>query len=108
MTDKEKGFLLLTCSFGDEKRPKLTVAQFRVLAQRVAAADMPKEERELTAEDLKSLGYGTEMAARIVALLGQDDVLEHYLNRGYRAGCRCISGISNLYPLRVRKKLGLE
>lgn len=108
MTEKEKGFLLLTCPLGDDKRPRLTVAQFRVLAQRVASADMPKEERELTAQDLKDLGYGADMADRILALLEEDDVLEHYLNRGYRAGCRCISRISNLYPLRVRQKLGLE
>jgi len=108
MTEKEKGFLLLTCSLGDGKRPKLTVAQFRVLAQRVVAMDVPQVERELTAADLKNLGYGAEMAGRIVALLEQEDVLDHYLNRGYRAGCRCISRISNLYPLRVRKKLGLE
>lgn len=108
MTDKEKGFLLLTCPFGDEKRPRLTVAQFRVLAQRVAAMGGPKEERELDGNDLKALGYGSDMAARIVMLLEDGDVLEHYLSRGYRAGCRCISRISSEYPLRVRQKLGLD
>ena len=108
MTDKEKGFLLLTCSLGDEKRPRLTVAQFRVLAQRVAAMDAPKEERELDAGDLRALGYGAEMADRILALLEDDAILEHYLSRGFRSGCQCISRISAAYPLRVRQKLGLE
>lgn len=108
MTDKEKGFLLLTSHLGDGTRPRLTVAQFRVLAQRVAAMDVPREERELNVTDLKALGYGADMASRIVALLDEDDVLEHYLNRGYRTGCRCISRISGEYPLRLRQKLGLE
>lgn len=108
MTEKEKGFLLLTCSLGDEKRPRLTVAQFRILAQRVSAMDVPKEERDLNIADLKALGYGDTMADRIVALLEDGVVLDHYLNRGYRDGCRCISRISGEYPLRVRKKLGLD
>ena len=51
MTDKEKGFLLLTSPLGDEKRPRLTAAQFRVLAKRVAAMDAPKEPRELNIGD---------------------------------------------------------
>lgn len=108
MTEKEKGFLLLTSPLGDEKRPRLTVAQFRVLAQRVAAMDAPKEERELNVSDLKALGYGPEMADRILSLLEDEAVLEHYLRRGYRAGCQCISRISAAYPLRIRQKLGLE
>lgn len=108
MTDKEKGFLLLTSPLGDEKRPRLTAAQFRVLAQRVAAMDAPKETRELNIGDLKALGYSVDMASRILALLDDEAVLEHYLNRGYRSGCRCISRISSLYPLRVRQKLSLD
>lgn len=108
MTDKEKGFLLLTSPLGDENRPRLTVAQFRVLAQRVEAMDAPKEERDLSADDLKALGYGTEMAGRILALLDDGEMLDYYLNRGNRAFCRCISRISAAYPLRVRQKLGLE
>ncbi len=108
MTEQEKGFLLLTSPLGDEKRPKLSVAQFRVLAQRVAAMDMPKEERELDAADLKALGYGADMARRILALLDDEDVLAHYLNRGAQAGCQCISRISPAYPLRARQRLGLE
>lgn len=108
MTEKEKGFLLLTCPLGDQKRPRLTVAQFRVLAQRVADMDVPMQARELDASDLTALGYGDEMAGRILALLDDGAVLDHYLNRGFRAGCRCISRISTEYPLRVRQKLGLE
>ncbi len=108
MTDKEKGFLLLTGCLGDPGRQRLTAAQFRILAQRVAAMERPREERELTAEDLKALGYGSDMAQRIVMLLEDDAVLEHYLSRGYRAGCQCISRISGVYPLRVRQKLGLD
>lgn len=108
MTDKEKGFLLLTSPLGDPNRPRLSTAQFRALAQRVAAMDCPKEERELDENDLKALGYGADMAARILRLLDEGDVLEHYLSRGFRSGCRCISRISSLYPLRVRQKLGLD
>ena len=108
MTDKEKGFLLLTSPLGDPDRLRLSTAQFRVLAQRVAAMDTPREERELDEGDLKALGYGPDMAARILRLLDDGDVLEHYLSRGFRSGCRCISRISSLYPLRVRQKLGLD
>lgn len=108
MRPTERGFLLLTCPMGDADRPVLTTAQFRVLANRAAQMEKPLEQRDLTREDILSLGYGAEFAGRVIELLSQEDVLEHYLRRGAKAGCQAISRITEAYPLRLRKQLGLD
>ena len=71
---------------------------------------MEREEadRDLTAGDLSALGYGREMAEHIVHLLDQEDVLDHYLSRGRRAGCTPVTRVSTEYPLLLRKNLGLD
>lgn len=108
MNQRERGFLLLTSSLGDPQRSPLSVAQFRVLAERVAAAERITEQRDLEVRDLTALGYGREMAERIVHLLSDGDVLEHYLQRGQRFGCGCVSRVSEGYPVLLRKRLGLD
>ena len=108
MNAREWGFLLLTCMLGDPERRPLSVAQFRTLAERVAASERSTEQRELEARDLRALGYGREMAERILHLLSDEDVLEHYLRRGQRSGCVPVSRVSEGYPSVLRKRLGLE
>lgn len=108
MRGPERGFLLLTSVLGDPGRKKLTTAQMRVLAERAWQLDITDEERDLTEEDFLSLGYGRPMAQRIVSLLSQEDVLDHYLSRARRSGCVPLTRISEGYPLQIRRKLELD
>lgn len=108
MTGPERGFLLLTSHLGNPMRRPLTVVQFRVLAERMQGAMGNSEDRDLVHEDLKALGYGTEMAERIADLLSEEELLDHYLRKAERLGCVPITRISEGYPLVVRKRLGLE
>lgn len=108
MTARERGFLLLSSHLGEPRRKPLTTAQLRMLADRVAASDMPLEDRELEPADLTALGYGPELAKRIVALLSEEDVLDYYLRKGEVLGCRPITRVSENYPLHLRKRLGLD
>jgi predicted Rossmann fold nucleotide-binding protein DprA/Smf involved in DNA uptake len=105
---REQGFLLLTSHLGDPQRKVLTVAQLRNLFLRVQAADAPTQDRELTCEDITALGYDRETAMRILELLSQQEQLDWYVKRGYKAGCIPISRISPQYPVALRKKLGLD
>ena len=108
MNPRERGFALLASHLGDPGRRPLTAPQLRVLAQRIRELEMDDPQRDLTAEDLTALGYGREMAGRILALLDQEDVLDHYLSRGRRAGCIPVTRVSAGYPLLMRKNLGLD
>lgn len=108
MNAKERGFLLLTSQLGDPDRKPLTVAQFRTLAGRVAQMKTPEQSRELTQEDIISLGYDRNMATRIVQLLQEGERLERYLQRGEKLDCIPISRLSAAYPLAVHKRLGLD
>ena len=108
MTPREEGFLLLGSFLGNPARRPLTTAQLRTLALRMAAADKPLQDRELTPSDLIPLGYGEEMATRIVALLEETELLRHYLTRGNRENAYPITRVSPGYPLRLRKALGLD
>lgn len=108
MNPREKGFLLLGSHLGDPYRKPLPPVQLRTLAQRVQAMEKPAENRELTQKDLISLGYGQEMATRILSLLGQEDVLDYYLHRAKQAGCTPLTWVSAGYPGLLRKRLGLD
>ena len=108
MTGLETGFLLLTCRLGNPDRKVLTMAQMRTLAQRVRDIAIDDADRDLTAADLTALGYGQEMAERIVALLNEQALLNVYLRRAAKTGCVPISRISEPYPLELRKRLGLD
>ena len=87
MNPREKGFLLLTSHLGNPDRKVLSTAQLRILADRVQHMPRPREDRNLTASDLMALGYGRDMALRILALLDEEELLEHYVNKGVRLGC---------------------
>ena len=106
MNARERGFLLLTSHLGDPERKPLTTAQVRVLAERVRGMEAPSEERELEARDLAALGYGPEMAERILTLLEGEALLDHYLRRGRKLGCVPIPRGAERYPRRLRRKLG--
>lgn len=108
MTAAEAGFLLLTCDFGNPGRKPLTVSQLRILATRMQTAEPLQEQRELTESDLLALGYSQTMAQRIVTLLADEKLLEHYLRKGKKCHCQPLSRISQGYPLRLHKKLGLD
>lgn len=108
MRAPERGFLLLSSHLGEKRRNPLTTAQLRNLADRVRGAEMPGEDRELEPADLMALGYGAEMAKRIVSLLAEADVLDYYLKKGEVLGCTPVTRVSENYPLHLRKRLGLD
>jgi len=100
--------LLLTSHLGDLERKCLTVPQFRVLAQRVREAESQQDMRDLVPGDLVRLGYGREMAQRIVGLLEEEWRLNAYLSRGRLAGCKVVTRISEEYPQALRVGLSLD
>ena len=108
MNPREAGFLLLSSQLGNPERRPLTTAQLRTLADRVTAWNVPEQERDLTAADLTGLGFGWEIADRIVRLLNEEDVLAHYLHHGYKLDCIPVTRVSEGYPLILRKRLGLD
>ena len=105
MRATERGFLLLTSPLGDPLRKPLTVAQFRTLAKRVQQIEKPTEQRDLTLADLTALGYEQDFAYRLLHLLSQEDLLDHYLRRAAAAGCVPIARIGQDYPAVLREKL---
>lgn len=108
MNAGERGFLLLTSQLGNPDRKPLTDAQLRMLTERMRFAQRDTQDRELRSEDLMALGYGREMADRIVSLLGDEELLRWYLQRGEKAGCVPITRVSSGYPVVLRKRLGGE
>ena len=106
MTPGERGFLLLTSHLGDPQRRPLTSVQLRTLAQRVRNAEMQTDPRELVPGDLLQLGYGEDEAVRIVSLLDDEELLEHCLRRGQKAGCVPLTRLSEAYPRSLRLRLG--
>lgn len=108
MTAGERGFLLLTSQLGDPQRKPLSDAQLRMLTQRMGLAERISEQRDLTPADLAALGYGREMAQRIVELLGDEEPLKWYLRQGEKAGCVPLTRVSEGYPAQLRQRLGGE
>ena len=108
MTGAERGFLLLTSHLGNPGRKVLTTAQLRALAARMQSAEKPEQDRELTEKDLLVLGCDREMARRIVGLLAEEDVLDHYLSRAARMDCYPITRANGAYPVLLRQRLGLD
>ncbi|MBQ8769250.1 MAG: DNA-protecting protein DprA [Oscillospiraceae bacterium] len=108
MRAAERGFLLLSSCLGDPMRKPLTTAQMRILSDRAWKMDFPTEQRELEMADLIALGYGRPMAARILKLLDDGVVLDHYLQIARRKDCIPLTRISEKYPLVLRQRLALE
>ena len=108
MNPRERGFLLLTSHLGDPDRRPLSPAQLRMLASRVQMGESISTDREMTAADLIALGYGRDMAAQILRLLEQEDLLDHYLRRAQKQDCVPVTRVSDHYPLLLRQRLGLD
>ena len=108
MNAREEGFLLLSSTLGNPERKILTTAQLRTLAMRMTARSHPETERELTAADLMAIGYGSEMAERILSLLEDLPLLRHYHAKGWQADCTPITRVSRGYPVHLRGRLGLD
>jgi len=108
LTGPERGFLLLSSHLGNPERKPLTTAQLRTLADRMRYGPRLPEERDLRAGDLTALGYGSDMARRILSLLNEEDLLDHYLTRGLRQGCVPVTRVSSGYPGMLRQRLGLD
>ena len=81
MNAREQGFLLLTSELVPGRKT-LTVPQLRTLGQRVSQAPWTEFDRDLTLSDLQALGYGRELAQRILILLEDRELLEYYCHRG--------------------------
>ncbi len=108
MTGADRGFLLLTSHLGNPERNPLTVAQFRQLTLRMQQNKDPHSDRELKQEDILALGYDKAYAERILTLLSETELLEHYLARGKRHGCFPVTRANPAYPAGLRQKLGLD
>ena len=108
LTAREEGFLLLTSQLGNPERKVLTSTQLRELTRRVAAAPRTDGARELEPGDLAALGYGPEMAMRILSLLGERELMKYYVNQGKKAGCIPVTRVSPGYPAVLRQRLGGE
>lgn len=108
MTGAEYGFLLLTSKLGNPDRKPLTVAQFRELFLRSEQMERKEETRNVTASDLLAMGYGPQMAEHIVELLGEEMLLQHYLQRAKKSGCVPITRATECYPVALRNRLGFD
>ena len=103
-----EGFALLGSHLGDKDRKILTDAQIRTLTERMAMAGEKGDDRAMEPGDLISLGYGRDMAQRIVCLLSQQEELRAYLREGERQGCHLLTRGEEAYPQLLRKRLGGE
>lgn len=108
MNARERGFLLLSSTLGNPERKPLTTAQLRTLSLRMAAMEKPMEDRELRASDLVTLGYGPEMAQRILELLDDAQLLNRYLTRAKQCDCVPVTRVSPGYPVQLRQRLGVD
>ncbi len=108
MNSREAGFLLLTSRLGNPERKVLTMAQLRTLGERAANMEKPEIDRDLQLRDLVALGYGPDMAGRILSLLEEEALLSRYLARGARMGCVPISRAGQQYPYALKTRLGQE
>ena len=108
MTGPEQGFLLLSSHLGDPQRKVLSVAQLRILGTRIRQIESPAEERDVTAEDLVSLGYNRSFTNRILSLLSDTQQLQWYVSKGQRQRIFPITRLSRSYPDRLKNILGLD
>ena len=108
LTGAEYGFLLLTSKLGDPDRKALTVPQFRELFSRMEQMQRREASGKVEVSDLLSIGYNHTVAAHIVELLQEGELLEHYLRKAKRAGCIPITRATEGYPVLLRKRLGLD
>ncbi len=68
--------------------------------------EKPLQDRQLSREDLLSIGCSDLIAQRVLDLLSQQDLLNYYLCEGKREGCYPITRVSPAYPGDLRQTLG--
>lgn len=68
----------------------------------------PAQQRELTEEDFRAMGYGREMTLRLLSLLSDGDLLTAYVAWGEKRDCHPLTRGEDGYPALVRKRLGGE
>ncbi len=98
MTGPEQGFLLLTSHLGDPQRKVLTIPLLRDLTMRVRQLESSDPDRDMTVQDLLSIGYSRSTAQRILTLMADREQLQWYLHTAQRYGCQPITRISEHYP----------
>lgn len=110
MTAAERGLLLLCCGLGQRNVYPLTMAQFRELSRRAAAAGLGdgNPDASVTERDLLRLGYSPAMAERIVELLDREDLLDQYLETGRQSGFFPLTRVSRGYPEPLLQKKGVS
>ena len=108
MTGAERGFLLLTSQLGNPDRKPLTMAQLRELFKRSELMQRGESSRDITPADLISIGYGAQMAEHMVGLLGEELLLQRYLQKAKKIGCVPITRATESYPVALRNRLGLD
>lgn len=108
MTPQDAGFLLLTGFLGNPDRKPLTVARFRELTRKARLMEKPALDRELTQQDLQTIGCSAEESRQILQLLSETVLLESYVNRGKKMECYPITRANPGYPEHLRKALALE
>lgn len=106
MNGRERGFLLLSSHLGDPDRRPLSVAQLRTLAERMRQFPVEQIDRELEQQDFLRLGYGREMASRMLHLLSEEERLDWFVQKAQRCGCVPVTRVTARYPALLRKRLG--
>lgn len=106
MTAAERGLLLLCSRLGDRTAHPLTLTQFYILRMQLGELVPPDREARLTVQALRDAGIGTALAARMMALLSRESVLELYLSRAARFGIGVVTRLSPYYPDALEEKLG--
>ena len=108
MRQTERGLLLLCCPLGDGMAGALSLAQARELSKRARAAGIGEEDplRNVTAKDVRRLGYSEYEAGHIVSLLGREKQLDGYLLAAEKANVAVVTRLDSRFPRRLREQLG--
>ena len=108
MRQTERGLLLLCCPLGDPMAGALSLAQARELSRRARAAGIGEEDplRDVSAKDVRRLGYSEYEAGHIVSLLSRERQLDGYLLAAEKADVTVITRLDARFPRRLREQLG--
>ena len=86
----------------------MTVAQLRRLATRIRSMEKPEGDQPVREEDLIAIGYSREESGRILSLQSDEEILSWYLMQAARKDCVPITRVSQGYPEKLRKTLGID
>lgn len=108
MKGAEQGYLLLTSHLGDPNRRPLSQPQLRTLASRVFSDPTQDYSRKVSVRDLTALGYPETEANRILKLLGDEELLAYYVQKGRQLGCVPLTPMGEDYPKELTNRLSWE